>query len=48
MAETIKSIRTMINREDCPCSKTNCKRHGHCNECKAHHADSDRLRPCEK
>lgn len=38
----------MINREDCPCSKTNCKRHGHCNECKAHHADSDRLRPCEK
>lgn len=38
----------MTVAEDCPCSKVNCQRHGHCNECKAHHAGSNRLRPCER
>lgn len=32
--------------EDCPCSKKKCKRHGHCNECRAYHAKSNRPRPC--
>lgn len=38
----------MTINENCPCSKTNCVRHGHCAECKAHHAISERLRPCER
>jgi predicted GNAT family N-acyltransferase len=33
---------------DCPCSKEKCVRHGHCNECRAHHAGSKKQRPCEK
>lgn len=37
----------MVITEDCPCSKKNCKRYGHCNECRVHHADSKRARPCE-
>ena len=32
----------------CPCPKTKCKRHGRCNECRAHHKDSNKLRPCER
>ena len=36
----------MIIRDDCPCRKEKCFRHGHCNECHAHHADSKSRRPC--
>lgn len=36
----------MIIRDDCPCRKDKCFRHGHCNECYAHHADSKSRRPC--
>ncbi|MDD6462688.1 MAG: GNAT family N-acetyltransferase [Clostridiaceae bacterium] len=35
-------------KENCPCKKSNCIRHGHCNECRAHHEKSGRERPCEK
>lgn len=37
----------MVITEECPCSKTKCKRYGHCNECRAHHADAKRSRPCK-
>lgn len=33
---------------NCPCSKEKCKRHGHCNECRAYHAESKGPRPCER
>lgn len=39
---------TMMIKEDCPCAKVKCIRHGHCNECMARHADSKRLRACER
>lgn len=32
----------------CPCSKTGCPRFGNCEECRKHHADSSRPRPCER
>ncbi|MGN0807191.1 MAG: GNAT family N-acetyltransferase [Candidatus Coproplasma sp.] len=38
----------MIIKKDCPCMKVTCFRHGHCNECRAHHGDSKRLRPCDR
>lgn len=37
----------MIN-ENCPCKKKKCERHGNCDECRKHHAQSKRERPCEK
>lgn len=39
----------MIN-ENCPCKKKKCERHGKCDECRKHHAESKRQRPvaCEK
>ena len=37
----------MIN-ENCPCKKKKCERHGNCDECRKHHAESKRQRPCEK
>ena len=33
---------------DCPCKKKSCKRHGNCDACRAHHAESKRKRPCER
>lgn len=35
-------------KEDCPCKKKNCKRHGDCDACRAYHAKSKRKRPCER
>ena len=37
----------MLLNENCPCSKTQCSRHGKCNECRAHHAKHNRPLPCE-
>jgi hypothetical protein len=31
---------------DCPCSAKRCQRHGHCQECNAHHAASGKLPFC--
>lgn len=39
--------RMLINK-DCPRTKKKCIRHGHCNECKAYHVDSKKLRVCER
>ena len=38
----------MVLNESCPCKKIKCVRHGKCNECRAHHAKSERPRPCER
>ena len=32
----------------CPCSKTGCPRFGNCEECRKHHEDSSKPRPCER
>lgn len=37
----------MVIREGCQCLKIKCKRHGHCNECRAHHENSKRPCRCE-
>lgn len=39
----------MIN-ENCPCKKKKCPRHGDCDNCRRHHAESMRKRPvyCER
>lgn len=39
-----------MENKDCPCKKKKCERHGMCDECRAHHAESKRQRPvaCEK
>lgn len=37
----------MIN-ENCPCKKKKCERHGNYDDCKKHHAQSKRERPCER
>ena len=37
-----------MNREDCPCKRKKCKRHGDCEACRAHHAKSRRKLPCEQ
>ncbi|MGN0808553.1 MAG: hypothetical protein ACI4NQ_01140 [Christensenellales bacterium] len=39
----------MIN-ENCPCKKKKCDRHGKCDECRKHHAESKRQMPvaCER
>lgn len=39
---------TMTVNENCPCTRSKCDRHGHCSECRAHHSDSSRPRPCER
>ncbi|MGN1132149.1 MAG: GNAT family N-acetyltransferase [Ruminococcus sp.] len=38
----------MVINKDCPCEKTKCIRHGKCNECRARHIDSKKLRPCDR
>ncbi len=37
-----------MEKQDCPCKRTACKRHGDCEACRAHHAESKRKLPCEK
>ncbi|MGN1167331.1 MAG: hypothetical protein ACI4S2_12990 [Lachnospiraceae bacterium] len=40
----------MTINENCPCKRKKCERHGKCDECRTHHAESKRQRPvaCEK
>ena len=33
-------------KENCPCKKENCPRHGDCEACRQHHTASKRKRPC--
>lgn len=40
-------IKIIVN-EKCPCKKAKCEFHGKCDECRKHHADSKRQRPCER
>jgi hypothetical protein len=35
-------------REDCPCPKTECERHKHCDECRAFHGVKGKLPRCER
>ncbi len=35
-------------REDCPCPKKKCERHGHCMVCRAHHGRRNHLPYCER
>ena len=46
---TIYGAKMIIN-ENCPCKRKKCERHGKCDECRKHHAESERQRPvyCEK
>lgn len=39
---------SMTQNENCPCKKKKCERHGKCDECRKHHAESKRPRPCER
>lgn len=38
----------MTHISNCPCKKKSCPRHGDCEACRKHHAESKRKRPCEK
>lgn len=40
----------MLINENCPCRRKRCERHGNCEECRKHHAESKRQIPvaCEK
>lgn len=40
----------MMMNENCPCKKKKCIRHGKCDECKKHHAESKARMPvyCER
>lgn len=38
----------MTHNSNCPCKKKSCPRHGDCEACRKHHAESKRKRPCEK
>jgi hypothetical protein len=35
-------------RDDCPCPKRKCERHGHCDECRAYHGRKGKLPRCER
>lgn len=53
MRESVKIEREVIKQmenKDCPCKKKKCERHGKCDECRLHHAESKCQRPvaCEK
>ena len=39
-----------MTNENCPCKKKKCERHGNCEACREHYAESKRKRPvsCEK
>jgi len=36
----------LVARTGCPCSKTNCPKHGRCGECAAYHAGEGKLPYC--
>lgn len=35
-------------KDDCPCSKINCERHGNCVPCREHHYAKFKLPSCER
>ncbi len=35
-------------RQDCPCTKANCERHGYCDECRQYHGVKGKLPYCER
>lgn len=35
-------------KEDCPCPKVSCRRHGICDECTPHHAEDGKLPYCKR
>jgi len=35
-------------KEDCPCPKISCRRHGICEECTPHHAEKGKLPYCKR
>jgi hypothetical protein len=35
-------------KEDCPCPKLKCKRHGNCDVCEAYHGRKGRLPYCKR
>lgn len=35
-------------KQDCPCPSKTCKRHGLCDECRAHHEKNGGLPYCER
>ena len=35
-------------KEDCPCPKISCRRHGLCDECIPHHAEKGKLPYCKR
>lgn len=37
-----------MDKVNCPCKKRKCVRHGNCEECRKHHAESKSPRPCER
>lgn len=50
LSELQKIREKMMVNEDYLCKKKKCERHGKCNECRQHHAESKRQRPltCDK
>lgn len=36
------------SREDCPCKRARCPRHGNCEACRAHHAGSKYSAACDR
>ncbi|WP_424357357.1 hypothetical protein [Methanocella sp. MCL-LM] len=35
-------------RDDCPCPKTDCRRHKNCVECREYHVAKDRVPYCDR
>ncbi len=52
--QTVNGIRFMpmilkgesLDNPNCPCKRKKCPRHGNCEACRKHHAESKRQRPC--
>lgn len=45
-----ENLRDMVKNDNCPCKKKKCERHGDCDACRKHHAESKHQRPvyCER
>jgi hypothetical protein len=37
-----------MNRQVCSCPKTDCKRHGLCNDCRAYHVEKGKIPYCDR
>ena len=50
LMDSRREVSKMTINENCPCKRKKCERHGKCDECRKHHAESKRQRPvaCEK